>query len=136
MSRAIGVPALVDDELREVDFGDWEGLTFAEARRAGGDAFAEWIANHDYAPPGGESQVQCMQRVADFRNSLLRKHSGQRVLIVTHMTPIKALVGEALGGLRISSRINLDLCSLSRIDYHDGRTVVKLVNEISHLGAL
>ena len=74
--------------------------------------------------------------VRRVRNRLLRKHAGQRVLVVTHVTPIKALLGEALGGLAITRRINLDLCSLSRIDYYDGRTVVKLVNEISHLGEL
>ncbi|WP_194291412.1 bifunctional RNase H/acid phosphatase [Cumulibacter manganitolerans] len=132
----IGVRVVVDDALREVDFGQWEGMTFTEARRAGGDAFTRWLADHELAPPGGESQQQCMERVAGLRNRLIRRHEGERVLIVTHMTPIKALIGEALGGLRIASRINLDLCSLSRVDYHDGRTVVKLVNEISHLGAL
>lgn len=136
VSAAIGVPVQVDDELREVDFGDWEGMTFTEAQDAGGDAFARWMGSTDYAPPGGESQAQCLERIAAVRNRLLRTHKGERVLVVTHMTPIKALVGEALGGMRVANRINLDLCSLSRVDYHEGRTVVKLVNEISHLGEL
>lgn len=136
VSAVTGVPVSVEDELREVDFGEWEGLTFGEAQRAGGDAFARWSSATDLAPPGGESQAACLERVAAVRNRLRKEHDGQRVLVVTHVTPIKALLGEALGGLAITRRINLDLCSLSRIDYYDGRTVVKLVNEISHLGEL
>ncbi|GAB3302929.1 bifunctional RNase H/acid phosphatase [Epidermidibacterium keratini] len=136
VGQALGVPVKVDERLREIDFGDWEGLTFDEARRAAGDAFGTWLGSPDAAPPGGESQAQCLERVADLRNSLLREYADQRVLVVTHVTPIKSLLGEALGSAKAAGRINLDLCSLSRIDYYEGRTVVKLVNEISHLGSL
>ncbi|WP_243837861.1 bifunctional RNase H/acid phosphatase [Cumulibacter soli] len=134
VSSVIGVPVTIEAQLREIDFGDWEGLTFAEAQRIGGAEFDRWREHTDVAPPGGESQAKCLERVAAFRNELLERHKYERILIVTHVTPIKSLLGEALGGLKIASRINLDLCSLSRIDYHRGRTVVKLVNEISHLG--
>lgn len=136
VGRTIGVPVTGEPRLREVSFGAWEGMTFQEAKRAGGDAFVRWSQSTDTAPPDGESQSQCLERIADLRNELLRRHRGGRVLLVTHVTPIKSLIGEALGGLKIASRINLDLCSLSRIDYHDGRTVVKLVNEVSHLGEI
>lgn len=136
VSEAIGVPVTVEQQLREISFGEWEGLTFEEARASGGEEFVRWSQATDIAPPGGESQAQCLERVAAVRNQLLARHSGQRILVITHVTPIKALLGEALGGLRISNRINLDICSLSRIDYHRGRTVVKLVNETSHLGEL
>ena len=136
VGAALGVPVRVDERLREIDFGEWEGLTFDEARRVAGDDFASWLGSHDAAPPGGESQAQCLERVAGLRNSLLREYADQRVLLVTHVTPIKSLLGEALGSAKAAGRINLDLCSLSRIDYFEGRTVVKLVNEISHLGSL
>lgn len=130
----LGVPVTIEEQLREISFGEWEGLTFAEAKRTGGDAFVRWAQSTDVAPPGGESQAKCLERIAAFRNVLLKRHEGERILLVTHVTPIKSLIGEALGGLKVAGRINLDLCSLSRIDYHDGRTVVKLVNEVSHLG--
>ena len=132
----IGVPVVVEEQLREISFGEWEGLTFSEARQIGGETFARWSQSTDIAPPGGESQAKCLERIAGFRNELIKRHKRQRILLVTHVTPIKSLIGEALGGLPIARRINLDLCSLSRIDYHEGRTVVKLVNEVSHLGEI
>lgn len=136
VGRQLGLPVIVEEQLREISFGDWEGLTFAEAKRVGGEAFARWSQSTDVDPPGGESQTKCLERIAGLRNELLQRHKRERVLLVTHVTPIKSLIGEALGGLKIASRVNLDLCSLSRIDYHNDRTVVKLINEVSHLGEI
>ncbi|PRZ41310.1 putative phosphoglycerate mutase [Antricoccus suffuscus] len=139
VAKQLGLDVHVDKDLREIDFGDWEGMTFGEAKRAGGTAFGEWAGSDDIAPPGGESMAQCRERVERARRRLTDKYAGQRVLVVTHMTPIKALLGDALDSAAAVRRINLDLCSLSRVDYIAGerpRSVVKLVNEISYLGSL
>ncbi len=50
-----GYPYGTDPDLIECDFGEWEGLTFAEVRDAWSDALAEWLASPAVAPPGGES---------------------------------------------------------------------------------
>ena len=139
VAKELGLDVHIDKDLREIDFGDWEGMTFGEAKRAGGTAFDEWAGSDEIAPPGGESMAQCRERVERARHRLTTKYAGQRVLVVTHMTPIKALLGDALGSAAAVRRINLDLCSLSRVDYVAGerpRSVVKLVNEISYLGSL
>ena len=54
-SLAAGAPIVVDDDLIECDFGDWEGLTFAEVRERWPDELAAWLASTAVAPPGGES---------------------------------------------------------------------------------
>lgn len=139
VAKELGLDVHIDKDLREIDFGAWEGMTFGEAKRAGGTAFDAWAGSDEVAPPGGESMAQCRERVERARQRLTAKYAGQRVLVVTHMTPIKALLGDALGSTAAVRRINLDLCSLSRVDYVAGeraRSVVKLVNEISYLGSL
>ena len=46
---------VTDDGFRETDFGAWEGLTFAEVRERWPDEMANWMADPQVAPPGGES---------------------------------------------------------------------------------
>ena len=55
VAQATGVPLVVRDGLIETDFGEWEGLTFAEARDRDPELHAKWLGDEDIAPPGGES---------------------------------------------------------------------------------
>lgn len=138
VGAALGLEVQIDDRLREIDFGAWEGMTFAEARHNGGESFKQWARDSTIAPPGGESQSECLERVSAARRDIVHNQPGSRVLIVTHMTPVKMLLAEVFGSIEVTRRINLDLASISRVDYplEEGRSVVKLVNDISHLGSL
>ncbi|MEO6956319.1 MAG: bifunctional RNase H/acid phosphatase [Antricoccus sp.] len=138
VGAALGLDVQIDDRLREIDFGAWEGMTFVEARHNGGEWFKQWARDSTISPPGGESQSDCLERVSEARRDIVRNQPGSRVLIVTHMTPVKMLLAEVFESIEVTRRINLDLASISRVDYplEAGRSVVKLVNEISHLGSL
>jgi probable phosphoglycerate mutase len=125
----------VDDELRETDFGAWEGLTFAEARERHPDALSAWLADPAVAPPGGESLGATIERVG----GALRRHRaawpGGRILLVTHMGPIKSAVSLALGaGPDVFYRLHLELASLTTAAwYADGPAVLHAFNDVSHL---
>src|SRR5262249_40011302 len=51
----LGLTAVIDDDLRETDFGDWEGFTLAEIQQRWPAAAAAWRRDPEQAPPGGES---------------------------------------------------------------------------------
>jgi probable phosphoglycerate mutase len=72
--------------------------------------------------------------VAAERAELLAAYPGATLVLVTHVTPIKMLLREALqGGPGILYRLHLDLASLSIVDhYPDGGASVRLVNDTSH----
>ena len=53
--RGAGAEVVADDDLRETDFGAWEGLTFREARQRWPDEVTAWLGDPEVAPPGGES---------------------------------------------------------------------------------
>ena len=55
IAEALGLPVEYDDDFAELDFGAFEGLTFAEARERYPDELAAWTGSPDVAPPGGES---------------------------------------------------------------------------------
>lgn len=124
-----------DDDLRETDFGDWEGLTFTEAQRRWPAEVAAWLADPAAAPPGGESFAAVAIRVQAARERLMAAHARETVLVVSHVTPIKTLLTEALLAPPAAMyRMHLDVGSLSEIDwYSDGPAVVRSLNDTAHL---
>ncbi|MBL7514620.1 bifunctional RNase H/acid phosphatase [Frankia nepalensis] len=129
------VDFVVDDELRETDFGAWEGLTFAEARERHPDALSAWLADPAVGPPGGESLAATIDRVRAALDKHLAAYPGGRLLVVTHMGPIKSAASVALAaGPAVFYRLHLDLASLTTIAwYPDGPAVLHAFNDISHL---
>ena len=134
VAAEVGVAVTVDEGLRETDFGDWEGYTFAEVQQRWPDQLSAWLASPDVAPPAGESFVDTARRVRQARDRVLAAYGGRTVVVVSHVTPIKTLVRLALeappGTLY---RMHLDLVSISEIDwYADGPAVVRRLNDTCH----
>jgi broad specificity phosphatase PhoE len=82
--------------LRELDFGDWDGLTSTTCRRRDPRRFDRWMRDPwSVRPPRGEKLAQLWTRVRDYVSDLARRHSGETVAIVTHAGPIRALLASA-----------------------------------------
>ncbi|MGO9784086.1 MAG: bifunctional RNase H/acid phosphatase [Streptosporangiaceae bacterium] len=135
VAAATSAPVEYDDDLRETDFGGWEGLTFTEAQRRWPDEVAAWLADPAAAPPGGESFAAVAVRVQAARERLMAAHAREAVLVISHVTPIKTLLTEALLAPPAAMyRMHLDVGSLSEIDwYSDGPAVVRSLNDTAHL---
>jgi broad specificity phosphatase PhoE len=135
VAAVTGAAVVTDDGFRETDFGAWEGLTFAEVRERWPAELAEWLADPEVAPPGGESFTDVSARVTAALHRVLAARAGQRVLIVSHVTPIKTLVAAALLAPPAALyRMHLDVAALCEIDwYADGPAVLRSFNDTSHL---
>ncbi|MFI9554436.1 histidine phosphatase family protein [Nonomuraea endophytica] len=130
-----GLGVEVDEDLRETDFGAWEGHTFTEIQRRWPEELAAWLAEPSVAPPDGESFAEAARRVQRVRDRLVEQHLGKTVLVVSHVTPIKMLLRFALMAPPAALyRMHLDLACLSLVDYYaDGNAVVKAFNDTAHL---
>ena len=129
------------DDLRECDFGMWEGLSRTEVlERSPEDSqrLREWEQNSSVAPPGGESFEALQQRVVTAVERLAQAHPDQAIVLVSHVGPIKVLLGAALGApLSSAFRIFLDPATISVVDWRDAAyATVRLVNSHAHLGWL
>jgi ribonuclease H / adenosylcobalamin/alpha-ribazole phosphatase len=135
VAAVTGVAVATDDGFRETDFGAWEGLTFAEVRERWPSELGAWLADPDAAPPGGESFADVSARVTAALRRVLAGREGQRVLIVSHVTPIKTLVAAALLAPSAAMfRMHLDVAALCEIDwYADGPAVLRSFNDTGHL---
>ncbi|MFG6191318.1 histidine phosphatase family protein [Nonomuraea sp. JJY05] len=135
VARRTGLEVEVDEDLRELDFGDWEGHTFTEVQRRWPAELSAWLADPETAPPGGESFATVARRVQAAGERLVERYEGKTVLAISHVTPIKMLLRLALmAPLESLYRMHLDVACLSLIEYYaDGPAVVKSFNDTSHL---
>jgi probable phosphoglycerate mutase len=135
VAATTGAPVVVDDDLRETDFGEWEGLTFAEAQQRWPDEVTAWLSDPEVAPPGGESFASVGVRVRAGLARLLDRYAGDTVVVVSHVTPIKMLLTEALlAPPEAMYRMYLDVGALNEIHWFgDGPAVVRSLNDTGHL---
>jgi probable phosphoglycerate mutase len=130
VASALGVPVRTHEGLIETDFGEWEGMTFREARDRDPELHGRWLGDEHVPPPAGESFFEVGRRIEALRAELIANHPAETLLLVSHVTPIKQLLRQALGvGPSVLYRMHLDLASLSIADFYpDGGASVRLVN--------
>ncbi len=137
VAESTGAALIVDDDLAETDFGEWEGLTFAEVMARWPAEMAAWTASVDAAPPGGESLAGAARRALTALDRLLAEHGRKTIIVVSHVTPIKTIVCRALLAPPAALfRIHLDVASLSEVDwYADGPALLRSLNDTAHVHA-
>lgn len=140
ISKAIGLPIIIEQGLREFSLGDWEGRSFRELREVE-DLWGRWQVDPGFAPPNGESPISFNQRAVRTSAALAARHPGQKLLVVTHGAFISSVLATWLGAdPRDWRRYDAPNCALSILvqDSSGGVGQAKrwrgdLVNDISHL---
>ncbi len=113
---------LVEPDLAEQHFGDWQGLSVEQVERERGNAWHRfWLAPAHEAAPNGESFVQVMERTAAAVQRLSAAHAGRDIVAVTHGGTIRAALALALGlEPERALAFSIENCSLTRIDHIAG----------------
>jgi probable phosphoglycerate mutase len=128
----LGLGVEVDAGLAELAFGDWDGLTVQQVRERWPDELAHWFDDEEAAPPGGESLSALGERVGTVLSRLLATHPGGTVLMVSHVTPIKAVVRRALDApAQVMHRMQLAPASLTVVQWWpDGVTAMRTFSHV------
>ena len=92
ISNRVSIPMVSNDDLAEIGFGEWDGLTNEEMIAAFEDEYNAWRGSLEVAPPGGETLKDFDARVRRAFDSILEQYSGQSVVVVAHVMPIRALL--------------------------------------------
>ncbi|MFC1903191.1 diphthine--ammonia ligase, partial [Chloroflexota bacterium] len=117
--------------LREINFGEFEGLTFAEISQRYPEMVKLWISwNLQTKFPGGESVEELNVQVSKFQN-LLKKHTREEtVLIVAHSATLRLLLCNLLEiELKHWRQFRLELASLTILDTYPERAILSLLND-------
>ena len=131
IAAATGAAVEVDERWIELDYGDWDG---AVLRTMPQDEWDRWRADAAFAPPGGESLIALTERVQRACDDLLAEARDADVVVVSHVSPIKAAVAWSLGvGPGTSWRMFLGVAAICRIAIGPRGPSLHAYNDLSHL---
>jgi len=138
VGERLGVPVLPDPRLNEMVMGSWEGRTEDEIASADGEAYRTWLLEPDrLVLPGRETLAQVASRVFPAIEDAAA--AGHRVLLVSHVAPIRVAVLVVLGiplssykrlAVRNGECLRLDIRS-ALAERLDGPRPVSLRNELT-----
>jgi len=125
--------------LTEIDYGEWEGLSPAQARERDRERYDAWVADPlAVSPPGGETAAQVASRALAALEEIRSRHEGSPlpVLAVSHKATLRilgaALTGGPIGKYRL--RWPQDECALNLVELRAGRDpFLRLWNDTGHL---
>lgn len=121
----------VDERWTELDYGELDGLPTASI---GVEVWERWRIDSGYAPPGGETMTAMAARVAAACEDLREDATHRDVVVVSHVSPIKAAMSWSLGmGPELAWRCHLDQASITRIAFTPRGTLLRSFNETGHL---
>lgn len=130
-AEAWGVDVEVDERWIELDYGEFDGVPM---RDIDGDVWARWRSDAHFAPPRGESLATLGERVRSACDELLDAAVDQDVVVVTHVSPIKAAAAWALGvGDDVAWRMYVAPASVMRIGATARGASLHAFNIVDHL---
>jgi probable phosphoglycerate mutase len=120
VSAALDLPVEIDEGFRECAFGEWDGLTLEEVQERWPADLDAWLGSMDFRPPGGESLVDVQARVEEALLKTIAAYAGKKVVVVSHVNPIKLSVRYVLGApLESTHRMLLAPASLTTITFYE-----------------
>ena len=136
LSQVLPLPVHVDEGLREVFVGTWQGKTLREVEALYPEEVAAWRANLDIRRGGGETYADLATRIGEAIDRIVQKHQGGRLCIVSHGAAIKAYVaslfGDVMSGMHVLGSLSNTGVTIVDRD-RDGRSKLVVWNDVSHL---
>lgn len=130
-AEAFGQPVTVDDRFIELDYGQFDLKPLSDVPA---EVWAAWRSDPDFRPPDGETFNELAARVTAGLDDLAARAATEDVVVVSHVSPIKASLAWALGcPITISWRCFVAQASIMEIGVSRGIPSLRLFNRVSHL---
>ena len=92
LAKMLGLKVRTNSDLRELDYGLWQGLTVAEIKRRQPKVYRQWTENPaSIRPPEGETLADAQKRLSRAMKQISRRHKGQDVLLVLRPVALAVL---------------------------------------------
>jgi broad specificity phosphatase PhoE len=92
-AKRLGLPVLLDERLREVNLGVWEGMLSEDVKSHYADELEERRNDPVHArPPQGETLAEVAERARAALDDILKNHAGGPILIVSHGLTLASLI--------------------------------------------
>ncbi len=134
-----GLELTPDRNLREIDAGEWDEMTFDAISEQYPEEFAVWTGDIGRSrPTGGESVEELSRRIFSEVSKIAAENDGKTVLLAFHATPIRVLECMVKGG-DLSTMKDIPWvanASVSVLTYDGGAWNYELISHDAHLGEL
>ena len=130
LSRAFGKEIEIEEGLREMDFGEADGMHFKEVRTRFAQETAAWYADlADYRLPGAETMSEVQQRAWGAVSRIVERRQGRTVAVQAHGGVNRLILARVLG-VPVGKVLNLaqDYACLNILEFWPDRTIVKGLN--------
>lgn len=123
-------PAIARPEFREVDFGDWTGLTWEQVHSRYQVSAFDWLEQIERgAIANAETGAVFRARVEPALRQIVREHAGQSVAIVCHGGVIRMMLSILLDlALPKMAAFEIDYATVSQVEHHEHKTEATLIN--------
>lgn len=138
IGKALGLRPVCLDDLREVNFGELDGISMEEMAARDPTLFARWNnkADQEFTWPGGEQRADFFHRVALTCDHIVTLHPNDSVVIVTHGGTLRACLAHLLPGQMAQWwTYPLDNCALTRVSREKAEFRLSVLNDGAHLPA-
>lgn len=139
-SLSLSSSCVVDRRLREINFGSWEGKTYAELSSREKALSDDWFTDPgSITVPEGEPWREFQNRVLSFVQEIIAIHQEGKIIVVSHGGPIKIIIAHFLGIASSKiSRLHISPASISIVDIYGeaGEGFLKLLNwspDVKHI---
>jgi alpha-ribazole phosphatase/probable phosphoglycerate mutase len=126
----------VSINLREINYGEWEGLEISDVKsNYGEDVFNAWSRDPvNYRIPGGETFGELRDRAAPEVERIASTHPGQTVVVAAHRSVNRVLICHWLGlDVGRYKQIEQKNGAINSLLFNGNRVVIETVNDVCHI---
>ena len=138
LAQRFGLEVISDTQLRELNFGAWEGRNFNDVNAENPNAMKNFYTDPEQADiPESEPFPEFQRRVAGRVREIVAQERGKRIVVVSHGASIRILLADILAmPIRSIWHISQLNTAVNKIRFEDdGFAIVTLMNDTSHLRA-
>jgi broad specificity phosphatase PhoE len=130
------IEPVIDERLREIAYGSWEGKKEVEVKNAEAKAYEAWVRDPAmHPPPGGEGGFAIAARSIAAVERIQSEHPAGVVLVVSHKATIRvltcALLGLHIG--RFRDKVACPTASLTTFEFVDRGAMLVRIGDTTHL---
>jgi probable phosphoglycerate mutase len=136
VARACGLRPVIDDGLREISYGTWEGRLETEIRQSEPEAYEAWRTDPSLVPPpGGETAFSIAARALPVILRARSEHPEGHVMLVSHKATVRVIVSALLGMPlgRFRSHVACPTASITSFEFGDRGPMLVQVGDVHHL---
>lgn len=136
LCKLTGIEPTLEDGLREIHYGEWEGMNQDEVRERWPDAFAYWAADPaSRGTPGGETAFHVAARAMAVVERIRTKHTDGNILLVSHKATLRVIACALLGVdvRRFRDRVAQPVAAVTVFEMRQTGPLLKVACDRAHL---